>query len=368
METVAFLSYPSEELQCFLMTSKITAITDGNIRCGWVGNKPHFIPYHDEEWGVPIHDDRRHFEMLILEGAQAGLSWSTILLRREGYRKAFAGFDPVKIARFDARKQASLLNNNGIIRNRLKIKSAISNARAFLNVQREFGSFDAYVWQFVGNKPKINYWKDMTQVPATTPESDALSKDLKKRGFSFVGSTVIYAHMQAAGLVNDHTTDCFRHPSNGKSRPSRNKTKGNRGSSSTHTETFQRSLPLKARNKRPPNIRLKRIYDSPSPGDGFRVLVDRLWPRGISKETAQLDLWLQEVAPSTALRKWFNHEVSRWKEFTRRYTAELDQQPEAREKLRKIATKGRLTLLVSTSNLEWNNAVALKAYLEQPTT
>jgi len=350
------------------MNSKKTAIADAKNRCGWVGNKPHFIPYHDKEWGVPNHDDQRHFEMLILEGAQAGLSWSTILLRREGYRKAFAGFDPVKIARFDARKEASLLNNTGIIRNRLKIKSAISNAQAFLNVQKEFGSFDAYIWQFVEGKPKINHWKDMSQVPATTPESDALSKDLKKRGFSFVGSTVIYAHMQAAGLVNDHTTDCFRHPSNGKSRPSRNKTKGNESSSSIQSWTSQQSHTLKAQNKRPLNIRLKRIYDSPSAGDGFRVLVDRLWPRGISKETAQLDSWLQEVAPSTALRKWFNHEGSRWKEFTRRYTAELDQQPEAGEKLRKMARKGRLTLLFSTSNLEWNNAVALKAYLEQTTT
>jgi len=180
-----------------------------------VGNKPHFIPYHDEEWGVPVHDDHRHFEMLILEGAQAGLSWSTILLRREGYRKAFAGFDPAKVAQFDATKHTSLLKNTSIIRNRLKIKSAINNAKAFLEIQKEFGSFNIYIWQFVGGTPKINYWRDMSEVPSTTPESDALSKDLKKRGFSFVGSTVIYAHMQAAGLVNDHTTDCFRHSSNG---------------------------------------------------------------------------------------------------------------------------------------------------------
>ncbi|MEX2494265.1 MAG: DNA-3-methyladenine glycosylase I [Nitrospirales bacterium] len=198
---------------------------DGKIRCGWVGEKPHFIPYHDEEWGVPVHDDYRHFEMLILEAAQAGLSWSTILLRREGYRKAFAGFDPAQVARFDARKQTSLLNNTGIIRNRLKIRSASTNAKAFLEVQDEFGSFDAYVWQFVGGSPKINFWENMAQVPATTPESDALSKDLKKRGFSFVGSTVMYAHMQAAGLVNDHTTDCFRHPSQGKPRATREKTR-----------------------------------------------------------------------------------------------------------------------------------------------
>lgn len=189
------------------------------IRCGWVGTKPHFIPYHDEEWGVPVHDDRQHFEMLILEGAQAGLSWSTILLRREGYRRAFAGFDPLKVAQFDAKKQSALLQDTGIIRNRLKIASAISNARAFLDVQDAFGSFDAYVWKFIGGAPRINYWETMAQVPATTPESDALSKDLKQRGFQFVGSTVIYAHMQAAGLVNDHTTDCFRHPSSTVSPP-----------------------------------------------------------------------------------------------------------------------------------------------------
>ncbi len=184
------------------------------IRCEWVGTKPHFIPYHDEEWGVPVHDDCRHFEMLILEGAQAGLSWSIILLRREGYRRAFAEFDPRKVAKFDARKKAALLRNTGIIRNRLKIESAITNARAFLTVQDQFGSFDKSVWEFVGNTPKINAWEKMSQVPATTSDSDALSKDLKQRGFRFVGSTVIYAHMQATGLVNDHTTDCFRHPSN----------------------------------------------------------------------------------------------------------------------------------------------------------
>jgi DNA-3-methyladenine glycosylase I len=179
-------------------------------RCGWVGSKPHFIRYHDREWGVPVHDDRRHFEMLLLEGAQAGLTWETILLRREGYRKAFAGFDPKKVARFDARKKAALLKDPGIIRNRLKIDSAVTNARAFLAVQQEFGSFDRYVWAFVGGKPKINRWSRISQVPATSPESDALSKDLKKRGFGFVGSTIIYAYLQATGLVNDHTSECFR--------------------------------------------------------------------------------------------------------------------------------------------------------------
>ncbi len=182
---------------------------ENKIRCGWVGQKPHFIHYHDEEWGVPVHDDIRHFEMLILEGAQAGLSWETILLRREGYREAFAGFDPNKVARFNQRKKEALLTNPRIIRNRLKVESAVTNAKEFLNIQEEFGSFDRYIWGFVGGKPKKNHWKDMSEVPASSPESDALSKDLKKRGFRFVGSIVMYAHMQAAGLVNDHTTDCW---------------------------------------------------------------------------------------------------------------------------------------------------------------
>jgi DNA-3-methyladenine glycosylase I len=191
------------------MTKQLHSLSDDKTRCGWVGAKPHFVAYHDREWGVPIHDDRRHFEMLLLEGAQAGLTWETILLRREGYRRAFATFDPKKVARFTAKKKAVLLKNPGIIRNRLKIDSAVTNAQAFLSVQEEFGSFDRYVWRFVGGKPKVNHWTKMAQVPATSALSDALSKDLKKRGFRFVGSTIIYAYMQAAGLVNDHTTDCF---------------------------------------------------------------------------------------------------------------------------------------------------------------
>jgi DNA-3-methyladenine glycosylase I len=180
------------------------------VRCGWVGNKPHLIRYHDQEWGRPVHEDRRHFEMLLLEGAQAGLSWETILLRRQGYRSAFARFDPTKVARFNARQKVELLRDPGIIRNRLKIEAAVTNARSFLAVQREFGSFDAYVWTFIGGKPKLNHWTSMKQIPATTAESDALSKDLKKRGFRFVGSTIVYAYMQATGMVNDHTMDCFR--------------------------------------------------------------------------------------------------------------------------------------------------------------
>ena len=192
-----------------LMTKDLCSISDNKPRCGWVGGKPHFITYHDREWGVPIHDDRKHFEMLLLEGAQAGLTWETILLRRDGYRRAFAAFDPKKVARFTAKRKVMLMGNPGIIRNRLKIDSAVTNAQAFLTVQEEFGSFDRYVWQFVGGKPIVNRRAKMAQVPATSAVSDALSKDLKKRGFRFVGSTIVYAYMQAAGLVNDHTTDCF---------------------------------------------------------------------------------------------------------------------------------------------------------------
>jgi DNA-3-methyladenine glycosylase I len=167
------------------------------------------VQYHDREWGKPVHDDRRLFEMLLLEGAQAGLSWETILRRRENYRRAFAEFDPVKVAKFDRHKTAALLNDAGIIRNRLKIEAAVSNAQAFLAVQKEFGSFDRYVWQFVGGKPIVNRWRNMSDVPATSPESDALSRSLMKRGFRFVGRTIVYAFMQAVGMVNDHTSECF---------------------------------------------------------------------------------------------------------------------------------------------------------------
>lgn len=180
-------------------------------RCQWAANGgPNYIAYHDNEWGVPMHDDRKLFEFLVLEGAQAGLSWSTILNKREGYRKAFAGFDPQKVARFTPARIQKLLLDSGIVRNRLKVESAVTNARAFLAVQKEFGSFDAYIWQFTGGTPIQNAWKSMKQVPASTRVSDAMSKDLKKRGFRFVGSTIMYAHMQATGMVNDHTIDCFR--------------------------------------------------------------------------------------------------------------------------------------------------------------
>lgn len=178
-------------------------------RCSWAGDKPHMIHYHDREWGRPVHDDRRLFEMLLLEGAQAGLTWDTILRRREGYRKAFAGFDPAKVSRFTANKKKQLLTDPGIIRNRLKIDAAVTNAQAFLAIQKEFGSFNWYVWQFVGGKPKLNRRRSMADVPATSLESDALSKDLKKRGFRFVGSTIIYAFMQAVGMVDDHLNSCL---------------------------------------------------------------------------------------------------------------------------------------------------------------
>ena len=183
-------------------------------RCFWVSlDKPYYVEYHDTEWGVPVHDDQRHFEMLILEGAQAGLSWETILRKREHYRRAFAGFDPAKVARFTPARIEKLLLDPGLVRNLLKIHSAVKNARAFLAIQKEFGTFDAYVWRFVGNRPIDGKRKSRADVPVKTQESDALSKDLQKRGFNFVGSTIIYSYMQAVGLVNDHTIDCFRHRS-----------------------------------------------------------------------------------------------------------------------------------------------------------
>lgn len=181
-------------------------------RCEWARNDL-AIRYHDEEWGVPVHDDRVLFEFLILEGAQAGLSWDTILKKRAAYRKAFSQFDPVRIARYNEARIERLLENAGIVRNRLKIESAVGNAKAFLKIAKEFGSFDRYIWAFTGGQPKVNSWEMLKQVPAKTAESDAISKDLKKRGFNFVGSTICYAFMQAVGIVNDHTLNCFtRHP------------------------------------------------------------------------------------------------------------------------------------------------------------
>jgi len=179
-------------------------------RCPWARNGLAVL-YHDREWGVPVHDDRTLFEFLILEGAQAGLSWDTILQKRENYRKAFDGFEVKRVARYDARRIRALMSDTGIVRNRLKIASAVQNAQAFLTVQREFGRFDRYLWQFVGGKPKKNAWRNSKDVPARTPESDALSRNLKKRGFNFVGSTILYAFMQAIGMVNDHLVDCFRY-------------------------------------------------------------------------------------------------------------------------------------------------------------
>ncbi len=182
----------------------------GMKRCTWPSNEL-AIRYHDEEWGVPMHDDRRLFEFLILEGAQAGLSWDTILHKRENYRKAFDGFDANKVARYTDKRIEKLLQNEGIIRNRLKVVSAVSNAKEFLKVQKEFGSFDKYVWSFTDGKPIVNKWKESSQIPVTSEVSDTLSKDLKKRGFTFVGSTIMYAHMQATGIVNDHLVSCFRY-------------------------------------------------------------------------------------------------------------------------------------------------------------
>ncbi len=180
-------------------------------RCEWCGSEPIYVKYHDEEWGVPVHDDIKHFEMIILDGAQAGLSWLTVLRKRENYRKAFNNFNPKKVAKYDENKITKLLDNPGIIRNKLKVRSAVTNAQAFLKVQKEFGSFDKYIWQFVGGKPIINKWKSMKELPATSKESDAMSKDLRKRDFKFVGSTICYAYMQAAGMVNDHVKSCFRY-------------------------------------------------------------------------------------------------------------------------------------------------------------
>jgi DNA-3-methyladenine glycosylase I len=180
------------------------------VRCDWARSEL-MIRYHDEEWGVPVHDDGRLFEFLILEGAQAGLSWETILNKRENYRAAFDGFDAQRVARYDRRKIAQLLENEGIVRNRLKVASAVRNAQALLRVQEEFGTFDRYVWQFVDGRPRVNQWKSRTRIPARTAQSDAMSKELKKRGFNFVGSTICYAFIQAVGMVNDHVVQCFRH-------------------------------------------------------------------------------------------------------------------------------------------------------------
>ena len=187
------------------------------IRCSWAGTDPLYVAYHDEEWGLPCHDDYKLFEFIILETFQAGLSWMTILKKRENFRKAFAGFDPVKVARFSEKKQEALMEDSGIIRNKLKIASAITNAKAFLRCQEEFGSFSAYFWSWVDGKPLINTWKSMSQVPAKTELAETIAKDMKQRGFSFMGPTIVYAHMQAMGLVNDHLVACFQHKEGQKS-------------------------------------------------------------------------------------------------------------------------------------------------------
>lgn len=181
------------------------------IRCPWCGNDELYVKYHDEEWGVPVHDDRKHFEFLVLESAQAGLSWITILRRRENYRRAYAGFDPLTVSGYDDKKIEELMKDEGIIRNLKKIEASINNAKRFLKIQKEFGSFDNYIWRFVDNKPIVNRWESITEVPPKTKVSDEISRDMKDRGFKFVGSTIIYSHMQATGLVNDHIVSCFRH-------------------------------------------------------------------------------------------------------------------------------------------------------------
>jgi DNA-3-methyladenine glycosylase I len=185
--------------------------TASKKRCAWPGELDLMIEYHDTEWGQPLHDDQRHFEFLVLDAAQAGLSWRTVLTKRENYRKAFAGFDPVKVARYSTKQTEKLLQNPGIIRNRLKIQSAVTNARSFLKVQEEFGSFDGFIWRFVDGRPRVNEYRLSSEIPAKSSESDAMSRELKARGFAFVGSTICYAYMQAAGLVNDHLVTCFRH-------------------------------------------------------------------------------------------------------------------------------------------------------------
>lgn len=180
-------------------------------RCPWCGEDELYVKYHDEEWGEPVHDDKKHFEFLVLESAQAGLSWITILRKRENYRKAYDDFDAAKVSIYDDKKINDLMNNAGIVRNRRKIEASINNAKHFIEIQVEFGSFDKYIWSFVNNTPLINHWKDITQVPATSELSDKVSKELKSRGFKFLGSTIIYAHLQATGIINDHLIDCFKH-------------------------------------------------------------------------------------------------------------------------------------------------------------
>lgn len=214
VDSVATASACIRLIERFFTTSRSTMTSKGTaplVRCAWCSDEPLYQAYHDTEWGVPLHDETRLFEMLILEGAQAGLSWITILRKRENYRRAFDGFDAARIARYDERKQAALLADPGIVRNRLKVAAAIVNARAYLDLRDEFGSFDDWIWQFVNGRPRHNAWRSMADVPASTVESGAMSRALAKRGFKFVGSTICYAFMQAVGMVNDHTTDCFRH-------------------------------------------------------------------------------------------------------------------------------------------------------------
>jgi DNA-3-methyladenine glycosylase I len=216
------LAMVNDSIRVFVAVRSAQARPNMKKRCEWCGADPLYVTYHDDEWGMPVHDDRLLFEFLILEGAQAGLSWLTILKKRENYRKAFHAFDCERIARYTAADVARLLSDAGIVRNRLKIESAVRNARGVLDIREEYGSLDAYLWRYVGGTPRQNTWTSMSELPVKTDESDRMSRDLKKRGFNFVGSTICYAFMQAVGMVNDHTTDCFRHEEIRKlARPSR---------------------------------------------------------------------------------------------------------------------------------------------------
>jgi DNA-3-methyladenine glycosylase I len=303
--------------------------------------------YHDEDWGVPLHDDQRLFEFLLLEGAQAGLSWQTILRKRDNYRHAFDGFDPHKVARYGKRKVESLLKDEGIVRNRLKVEGAVKNAKAFLAVQAEHGTFDAFIWPFVGGAPRQNRYRAMEDLPAQTDEAVAMSKALKKLGFTFVGPTICYAMMQATGMVNDHEIGCFRHGEVAKM-------------------ATGRSRPRKGKGAAAERIAVKRVYEPAAAADGVRILVDRLWPRGLKKEAIEAR-WLRDVSPSTALRRWAHDGDDRYAGFCARYAAELEAEPAAAalEELLAETRRGKVTLLFAAKDEEHNNATALRTYLLQ---
>ena len=306
---------------------------DGKQRCFWCNPKnPAYMEYHDKEWGVPCHDDHILFEMLILEGFQAGLSWECVLNKRPAFREAFDRFAVDTVAAYDDARLEQLRQNPGIIRNKLKIKAARTNARVFKTIQAEWGSFDRYLWHWT--EGKVIY----EQHRAHSELSDAISKDLKKRGMTFVGTTIIYAYLQAVGVINSHEEGCYLF--------------------SEKEQVSQKENP----------ILIKRIYEAPADTDGCRILVDRLWPRGIKKENAALDQWCKEIAPSTELRKWFHHEAEKYEEFCQRYLAELQANPKAAAFRKLVEEKrkgGPVTLLYSAKNETQNNAVVLREWLEK---